>query len=62
MNLEDFNYHIPEVPSVEALLKDIIKILKSTNENINFLAFHIAQDLIHLPPGIFTNDDEDNEE
>lgn len=60
MNLEDFYYGIPKIPSAEDLLKKIIKRLNMTNEKINFLSFHFVQDLRELPSGMFTNIDEDN--
>lgn len=59
-NLEDLEYSIPETPFVKDLLNEIIKNLKRTNEKINFLDFHLAQDLKNLPHGMFTDDDEDD--
>lgn len=59
MSLEYFDYDVPETPSYEDLIQDIIKTLKWTNEKINFMAFHSAQDLIHLPSGMFIDDIED---
>lgn len=56
------HYKVSETSSIEYLLKDIIKRLKETNYKINFLAFHFAQDLRHLPLGINNNNDEDTEE
>lgn len=61
MNLKDFDYDILETPSIEDLTKEVIKRLKRKNEKINFLAFHFAQDLRQLPPGMFTDDHGDNE-
>lgn len=48
MNLEYFEYDIPEIVSVEDLLEEIIKRLKRTNEKINFIKFHFCQDLRHI--------------
>lgn len=60
MNLEDFYYGIPKIPSVEDLLNKIIKRLNMTNEKINFSSFHFAQDLRQLSSWMFTDIDEDN--
>lgn len=62
MDLEDFDYDVPKTPSIEDLVKDIIKRLKHANKKINFLAFHFAQDLRHLPQRMFSDDDEDIDE
>lgn len=62
MILEYFDCDIPKTPSIKDLFEDIIKRQKQTDRKINFLAYHFAQDLGHLPPGFFTNDDEDTGE
>lgn len=62
VNLEVFDYHIHVIPSAEELRIEIIKKQKRKNDKINFLTFQFSQDLRHLPPGMFNDADEDNEE
>lgn len=62
ISLEDYDYDVHETHLTKDLLKSIIKRLKQTNENINFLVFHFAQELRHLAPGMFIDYDEDTEE
>lgn len=62
MDLEDFEHDIPEMPSAKVLLKEIIKILKKKNVNINFMSFYFAQKSRQQPPGMFIDDDENSEE
>lgn len=61
MNLKDFEYVIPKIPSVKDLIKNILKRLKRTDKKINFLAHHFIQDLRHIPLRLFTDDNEDTE-
>lgn len=61
MSLEDYDYDVPKTPLTEDLVDDIVCRLKRTNENINFLTFHITQELRNLPLRMFNNDDEDTE-
>lgn len=62
ISLEDYNYDVPKTPSTEDLIKDIIKRQEQTNEKINFLVSHFTQDLRHLPPRMFSDDNEDTRE
>lgn len=46
---------------IEVLIQKIIKRQKNTNKKINFMAYHFSQDIMCLPIGSFTNDNEDTQ-
>lgn len=59
VNLEDFEYDIPQIPLTKDILNIIIINLEKINDNINFQAHHFGLDLGKIPPRLFTDDDFD---
>ena len=61
VDLEDFDYDIPQLPIAEDLLKIIIKKLNKINDKIDFLTHHFIQDLGKLTQYFFMHDYFDEE-
>lgn len=49
VDMEYFDYMISQLPSIEDLLKVIIKYIDITNNNINFITRHLIKDQVLIP-------------
>lgn len=59
IDLEDFDYIIPHLPSTEDILKVIIKKHDMTNDKIDFITRDFIKDPTHLPREFVLDDDFD---